>query len=72
MYMLIVFYYMFVTLPLSQPFAQFIKLTSYFLAFHLFFFSVEWTTRYLHVASAVRHGGSGAVCAASYLPIGPV
>lgn len=66
-----------VFLSLSLKLMHFLKLPSRFLTLQLFlcrsfFLFAEWTTRYLHIASAVCHGGSGAVCAASYLPIGPV
>lgn len=48
-----------------------IPLAVLFSSFALFFFA-EWTTRNLHVASALCHNWQSAVCPASYLPIGPV
>lgn len=67
--------------PSRSTFALLFRKTSLLFSYSPFFalsllpslpFSVEWTTRYLHIASALCHGGSGAVCAASHLPIGPV
>lgn len=65
------------SLSLSQPlpicFIKLIYLPSIFCSVTLVFFPfAEWTARHLHIASAVCHGGSGAVCAASHLPVGPV
>lgn len=51
-----------------------LSLSSFLILSHLCFRSVfvEWATGHLYTAPAVRHSGSGAVCAASHLPISPV